>query len=242
MSAFSLLRVPIGNTSRANGQEIGLHGRGLRVLSEPPPGAAVSFDGHGGSRIPIHTNDVFWVDFDSLWLFHEGADSINSVVTLEPLVLMAFAGSAWAENAGRVDDELAVYQQLDKTTTGLSTLAGPFPGEQIRIRGYRFELSANVTLAAAGLLEVALQSTTYPPNIDGTVDSHGEGWMKGTRHNFYLPAAVPAGALGSIDSGWVELPGRGIITRPGATLSVRLSAALATGKLVTSVRYSRVVH
>jgi len=108
------------------------------------------------------------------------------------------------------------FRTVAATAAGDTALWTPAAGKRFRLMGYVISLTANVTLAVADILTVSL--------VDGATPT-------AFVHDFYVPAtvSVPFGAsvvgpAGAIGNGYLS-------QAVGNTLSVRLSAGLATGRV-----------
>lgn len=108
------------------------------------------------------------------------------------------------------------YRSGTFAAAGDSALWTPPAGKSFRLMRYRFALTGNATLAAAGVLTVTLRQSTTSLPFGASV---------------YVPA-IAANTLGAYTSPWIDLGSTGYLsTVAGAVLNVNLSAALTAGLL-----------
>ena len=89
--------------------------------------------------------------------------------------------------------------------------------------GFKIQVTANATLAAAGMLTIKL--------LDGSTDI-------GVGHIVYVPGSA-LNTIQDYDSGWIDLGNGYASTTAANVLNINLSSALATG--VVNVVFAGIV-
>lgn len=124
----------------------------------------------------------------------------------------AWAPTYFPELHGLDDDDVHVVQ-------GAST------GFALRLLRYRIAVSADASLAAAGMLSVQIG------DFDGT--DFGDDIVH--EHRWYLPADPLTNAIGALDTGWTDLGPVGEFIgyklTSGRSVAAKLSADLASGEV-----------
>lgn len=230
--SYNVLRIPVAGIERSNGQEFAAVGTGLMLLpsSYAPPNLRLALDEPTDRLLPIMPGAFIRHDFSSLWVYHDLAgggypEPLTIITTDDPY---GYILNSDATFRGSVHDA----SMSGIVAAGNTQVLVAVNRRRTRLLAYRFQLTANATLAVAGSLVMQLQST-------------GIGIIPETITRFYVPDAMPAGAFGSLDTGWLEFAPGGYlleVSEPSLTLgrvNAQLNVALLTGEAVVSIRYRR---
>jgi hypothetical protein len=113
-----------------------------------------------------------------------------------------------------------IFKTVQATASGNTAVWTPTTGKKFRLMRFKIQLTANATLAAAGVLTVSFQDATTGI---------------GVAQDFYVGqvALTAATALFTVgdESGWIDLGNGYISTAANNVLNVNLSAALASGNI-----------
>jgi hypothetical protein len=128
----------------------------------------------------------------------------------------AFSGTANAALQGWSRPRTStVFKQVSTAATGNTAIWTPGSGNKFRLLKFKIQVTANASLAAAGILTVTLEDAAVALAL---------------AHEWWLPAAAGASQSLAYDSGWFDLGKFGILSAAANNaLNVNLSAALATG-------------
>lgn len=114
------------------------------------------------------------------------------------------------------------FATVSATAAGDTAIVAGVGGQQIRLLRYIVQLTADATLAAAGIEVVTLRNAAV---------------SLGLAHSFAVPAAAAANAFGADATGWIDLGPIGTVLNVANALNVNLGTALTAGACRVTVAF-----
>jgi hypothetical protein len=130
----------------------------------------------------------------------------------------AFSGSA---NATRVAWTKArtstIFRRLKTAAAGPTALWTPGTGNKFRLLAFKIQITANASLAAGAVVDIALLDAAASLNLE---------------HSVFIPTAAGTTIAGAYETGWIDTGYFGSLSAlANNVLNVTLSTALATGSV-----------
>jgi hypothetical protein len=151
--------------------------------------------------------------------FYSIPSQASGQLGVQPLIFGgSFSGTAQAtlQNWSRPRTP-TVYKSVTTAAAGNTAVWTPGSGNKFRLLRFKVQVTANASLAAAGILTVTFQDATTGINLT---------------HNWWFPAAAGAAQNLAYDSGWIDLGQFGVLSAAANNaLNVNLSAALSSGEV-----------